>query len=125
MIRVVLAVIAGLAAYWVAGLLLTPFHPPGWVSFLVTLAVGIAAGVFAWTRLEAAAGLAKSILIGALVVGVIGFCVGFFGPMMWAPNANQGPLLGIFVTGPLGFVLGGIGGAIVWSIRRKRAAEPA
>jgi hypothetical protein len=31
---------------------------------------------------------------------------GFFGPIVLAPEANQGPLLGIFITGPLGFLLG-------------------
>jgi hypothetical protein len=46
----------------------------------------------------------------AFIVGGISFAIGFFGPMIVAPGANQGPLLGIFVTGPLGLVLGfGIG----------------
>lgn len=41
-----------------------------------------------------------------LIVGGAAFAVGFFGPMVWAPGANQGPLLGIFITGPLGLVAG-------------------
>jgi len=45
-------------------------------------------------------------------VGGIGFCAGFFGPMVFAPDANQGPLLGIFITGPLGVLLGAIGGFV-------------
>ena len=45
---------------------------------------------------------------GGLVLGGIGFAVGFFGPIILTPGANQGPLLGIFVTGPLGFVLGAV-----------------
>jgi len=49
---------------------------------------------------------------GALIVGGIGFCAGFFGPMLFAPDANQGPLLGIFITGPLGALLGAIGGVV-------------
>lgn len=52
-------------------------------------------------------------LLGASLLGSIGFIGGFFGPLIFAPEANQGPLLGIFITGPLGFLLGGIGGAIV------------
>jgi hypothetical protein len=51
-------------------------------------------------------------LLGALIVGGIGFVGGFFGPLVLAPDANQGPLLGIFITGPLGAILGAIGGAI-------------
>jgi hypothetical protein len=42
----------------------------------------------------------------AVILGAIAFAVGFFGPRIWAPDANQGPLLGIFITGPLGFVFG-------------------
>jgi hypothetical protein len=42
----------------------------------------------------------------ALVLGGIGFITGFFGPMIFTPGANQGPMLGIFITGPAGFALG-------------------
>jgi hypothetical protein len=47
-------------------------------------------------------------MVGGLILGGIGFVAGFFGPIILTPNANQGPLLGIFVTGPLGFVLGAV-----------------
>ena len=58
-------------------------------------------------------------LYGALILGGIGFAGGFFGPIIFAPDANQGPLLGIFITGPIGFVAGGILGAVFGpSIRR-------
>jgi hypothetical protein len=42
--------------------------------------------------------------------------------MIFVPSANQGPLLGIFITGPLGLVLGGAGGAIHWFARGRHAA---
>jgi len=35
----------------------------------------------------------------------------FFGPMIFAPEANQGPMLGLFITGPAGVVIGAIAGA--------------
>ncbi|MDX8541318.1 MULTISPECIES: hypothetical protein [Mesorhizobium] len=47
------------------------------------------------------------------ILGVIGFLGGFVGPVIFTPEANQGPLLGIFVTGPLGFVLGLIVGFVL------------
>jgi hypothetical protein len=53
-----------------------------------------------------------------LIVGGIGFCAGFLGPMVFAPDANQGPLLGIFITGPLGALLGAIGGVVYASSQR-------
>jgi len=48
----------------------------------------------------------------SLTIGLIGFFVGFFGPMILDPSANQGPLLGIFITGPIGFIAGGIYGLL-------------
>jgi uncharacterized membrane protein YeaQ/YmgE (transglycosylase-associated protein family) len=57
----------------------------------------------------------KSGCLGAAGLGIIGFTFGFFGPMIFTPDANQGPLLGIFITGPLGAVAGGlIGAAVGW-----------
>lgn len=54
------------------------------------------------------------VLKPAFIVGSITFAIGFFGPIMWAPDANQGPLLGIFYTGPMGFMVG-----LVWGIVRE------
>ena len=60
-------------------------------------------------------GILKSGFLGAAGLGIIGFSFGFFGPMIFTPDANQGPLLGIFITGPLGAVAGGlIGAAVGW-----------
>lgn len=67
------------------------------------------------------AGALVRILRVAFIVGAIGFSVGFFGPLIWAPDANQGPLLGIFYTGPLSFLLG-IGIGVVLEMRRKSKA---
>jgi uncharacterized membrane protein YeaQ/YmgE (transglycosylase-associated protein family) len=51
--------------------------------------------------------------LGALMLGITGFVLGFFGPMQFQPGANQGPMLGIFITGPGGALLGAlIGGAL-------------
>lgn len=38
--------------------------------------------------------------------------------MIFAPEANQGPMLGIFITGPGGAVLGAVAGWIAWLKRR-------
>ena len=46
--------------------------------------------------------LISSIVLGAFGTGGIGFAGGFFGPIIFMPGANQGPLLGIFITRPLG-----------------------
>lgn len=42
-------------------------------------------------------------------LGFLGFFIGFLSPITLEPGSAQGPLLGIFVTGPLGAVAGVIG----------------
>jgi hypothetical protein len=80
----------------------------GWILLLlIALALAVRSGAFGerWrSRLRRAIG-------PALLVGGIGFAAGFFGPMVFAPDANQGPLLGIFITGPLGFL-----GGLTWGV---------
>jgi hypothetical protein len=56
----------------------------------------------------------------ALFVGGIAFLIGFVGPMILAPGANQGPLLGIFITGPLGLLVG-----LGWGLLRAAAGRGA
>lgn len=45
-------------------------------------------------------------------LGATGFVAGFFGPIALNPDANQGPLLGIFITGPGGAIGGLIAGLL-------------
>ena len=58
---------------------------------------------------------------GGCLLGLIGFTGGFFGPMIFSPDSNLGPMLGIFFTGPVGLVLGLIGGAITGLVKSRRA----
>lgn len=51
-------------------------------------------------------GSSPSIGAWVLVLGGVGFATGFFGPIALNPDANQGPLLGLFITGPGGALLG-------------------
>lgn len=48
----------------------------------------------------------------AAFLGIPAFAVGFIGPMILMPEANQGPLIGFLLTGPLGAFLGVIVGVI-------------
>lgn len=41
-----------------------------------------------------------------LLLGAAGFAAGFFGPMLFVPESNQGPLVGILMSGPAGALLG-------------------
>jgi hypothetical protein len=61
------------------------------------------------------------ILAWALWVGGVSFAAGFFGPALLS-TANLGPLLGIFVTGPLGTLAGALIGALRVAKESARSA---
>jgi hypothetical protein len=50
------------------------------------------------------------VTLSALIVGSIAFSAGFFGPIFFS-TSNLGPLLGIFLTGPVGTLAG-----VLWGI---------
>ena len=107
--------------YWLPFSLVAPGRPES-VASLVSLGCAAWAGWFVWRRMAGSPGGAgSSILLGAVLLGAIGFVAGFFGPILFAPEANQGPLLGIFITGPLGFLVGGILGYIWWAARVRKS----
>jgi hypothetical protein len=87
---------------------------------LLSALYAILIGYFVWKKSGVKSNsLTIYVLLGAFRVGAIGFILGFFGPMIFAPSVNQGPLLGLLYTGPLSFVLGLIIGFISWLIKRQ------
>jgi hypothetical protein len=131
--RIVLVLITAVAgfyfSYWMGGALLLGLKAPEWAqssgSPILAAVVAIAAAWFVWSHTAGPGGLLTAMGMGAVVTGAIGFIVGFFGPLHFTPEANQGPLLGLFITGPLAFVLGGIGGAAYWLVRGRRVRPAA
>ena len=63
--------------------------------------------------------MASTVMASGVKYGLIGFALGFFGPMILSPSSGNGPMLGIFITGPLGFVLG----IVLGYLRRRQARE--
>jgi hypothetical protein len=51
-------------------------------------------------------GSSPSFALWVLIPGGVGFSAGFFGPLIFSPDANQGPLVGILISGPGGAILG-------------------
>ena len=103
--------------------LILPAERPQWVPLLGSFISAVAAGRYVWKySASVSKGLVSCVVIGALITGAVGFSAGFFGPIVFAPGANQGPLLGIFITGPLGFLLGAMGEAGYWFLRGRKAA---
>jgi hypothetical protein len=120
--------LAGVIAVTTAGLMFREAVVQGRGMLTATLASLVCALVVAWVTWKKTAsiaasnssGLFASIALGAIIVGAAGFVAGIVGPIIFMPDANQGPLLGIFITGPLGFLIGGIGGFVHWRRRSKQ-----
>ena len=92
----------------------------GWLSFIISCPFWSAAILLSLTAI----GLKQFVLfgtIGCLAVGGIGLIAGFFGPIIFTPNSNQGPLLGIFITGPAGTLIGTILGILIALITKRFA----
>jgi len=59
--------------------------------------------------------LLASVAKWAMIIGSIAFVGGFVGSIFLS-SSNLGPLLGIFVTGPVGVLAGALWGAVHWAI---------
>ncbi len=64
-----------------------------------------------------------ALLVWILLPAALGFLAGFLGPVVLNPEANQGPLLGIFITGPGGAVLGLVLGLAARLLRLPAARQ--
>jgi hypothetical protein len=124
--RIFVSAIAALATFYLMSFFL-PFLwivPGARLRFLAKVLCAVVAARYTWQHTAwASPGLAICTLLGGIVMGAIGFSAGFFGALIFHPEANQGPLLGIFFTGPLGFLAGAAGGATYWRMRSKRKVE--
>lgn len=120
--RVVLALVAGAATYLFSFWIIFALLPVGYAVALV-LAIGLAITA-AWTVWRSSGdgdpGFAQYVIKSALTIGGLSFLVGFIGPILL--GAAQGPLLGLFVTGPVGLVVGAVVGAIRWKRRHRPPA---
>ncbi|HET7111608.1 MAG TPA: hypothetical protein VFI41_12095 [Gemmatimonadales bacterium] len=100
--------------FWVPGSLITmggKLELAMILAMILAVVAAFFAARFVWRRTESLdGGPFVTAGIGAAIVGAIGFIGGFFGPIIFTPDANQGPLLGLFITGPIGVVVGAIGG---------------
>jgi hypothetical protein len=128
LIRGVAATFAFLATfffvYWLPFSVLMPERSSDLIPQLGSFTAAVIAATFVWRSLGSVnRGFLASVATGAALLGTIGFVGGFFGPMIFAPQANQGPLLGLFITGPGGFVLGAVGGAAYWGVARSRGGR--
>jgi hypothetical protein len=114
-VRRALAVLAFFGSYFVVWMLtlVMPLGDQMWIGSLVALAASTYVARTVWNgTAEDSTSVTVMAGLGAAILGGLGFVAGFFGPMIFAPDANQGPMLGLFITGPAGVVIGAIAGAV-------------
>jgi hypothetical protein len=124
-LRPLVALVAAFIAFFFVVSVLSIFtEQPDWISSVWSLPGAVVVGWFVWrSTARKTVGIGLSVLGGALILGGFGFVVGFVGPMIFAPGANQGPLLGLFITGPLGIIAGGIGGFVHWLSQNRNSRD--
>ena len=121
--RIFVSILVFLAVYFFSYWLVFVQIVRGENQFQIAMIPAVLTAAFAaysvWRVMGAANdGIFATTVCWAAVAGAIGFCGGFLGPMILTPGANQGPLLGLFITGPLGFIGGGVAGLVVVLRRR-------
>lgn len=122
--RIILTFVSVVASYyfiyWVPFSFIPGAHSIPAIPIIVSLLIALSIGVFLWKKTGSISnGLTKYIIMGGIIIGSIGFILGFFGPIIFSPSSNQGPMLGIFITGPIGFLIGLVGGGIYWRVNVK------
>lgn len=110
--RILVAVSAFVVAYlvsWLVLVVLIADQADGAV-FVLPWLVAAGAAWLAWPKTaERPPILSRQVLSWGAIGAFAGFVAGFIGPLILAPQANQGPLLGLFITAPLGGLVGALG----------------
>jgi hypothetical protein len=99
------------------------YEAPRWPSELgriLGMAAGLAGGSFLALLLVDRPTVARWCIGTAISLGAVLFLVGFAGPILLTPKSPQGPLLGIFFTGPLGVVIGAFVGLYIGVMKERR-----
>lgn len=95
---------------------------PVWLRIAIGM---VSALLVAWSVWKVASGerisVGLAVISGALMFGGLCFIIGFLGPMVFAKDTSQGPLVGLFIAAPLGVITGAIGGYVFASKQSERA----
>lgn len=109
-----------LLIFWRIFAHMSSFKRMGYMPSIVSWLVALIIATFIWRKMgNFANSLFAYVLGGGIALGLAGFILGFFGPIILSPSSNQGPLLGIFLTGPVGFFVGLFLGGVYWNTKVK------
>ena len=87
----------------------------------ISLIIAVLVAIVSWRKISNISNtLPGCVIAGGITIGIIGFILGFFGPMLLTTGSNQGPLLGIFFTGPGGLLPGLVVGGLYWYPKVKK-----
>lgn len=127
-IRIILTFISFTATYyfmfWVPFSLIPGAHNILAIPILISSIAALSVAILVWKKTKKLSNsLSNYVVMGGIILGSIGFLAGFIGPIILSPSSNQGPLLGIFVTGPISFLVGLLGGGVYWLIKVKNKVD--
>src|SRR4030095_3215571 len=97
--RIILTFFAFVASYffvyWLPLSLIPGVHEIALLPNLISLVIAIFVSALVWKKTtNTSNSLASHTIMGGIIMGSIGFIAGFFGPIIFKPDSNQGPLLG-------------------------------
>lgn len=122
--KIILSIVAFVASYIFIYFALIAFIPSVYEIYylpnVIALILAIAISIYVWKKTSFKNGLTSHMVMGGIIVGSISFIIGFFGPIIFVPDSNQGPLFGIFISGPVGILVGLIAGAVFWKIKQRK-----
>jgi hypothetical protein len=107
----------------IASFALGGYEGPRWpleLGRVLGMAIGLAGGSFLGLLIVGRPTVTRWCIGTALSVGAVLFLAGFVGPILLTPNSPQGPLLGVFLTGPLGLVIGAMIGLYIGVTKEGR-----
>ncbi len=126
MIRILKPIVSSLAffvvLFFIVTILTIATEFPDWICAAVALFGAVLVGWYTWKLVAGEKmGVGISALCGALMLGGLGFIIGFLGPMVLMQDTHQGPMIGIFIMAPFGAIVGAAGGYIFASRQRSNA----
>jgi hypothetical protein len=85
------------------------------VSLMATLPLGALVTWWCWRATEGKTlGVVGWMVVTSLIIGAMSFSITLGAVLVFIPEANQGPMLALFIAAPGGVIVGAIVGFVIW-----------